>query len=148
MSLCKSQLKMLQKVAEKGSEKSSFKLQLGAVIFKKKKIISVGTNKNKTHPFPRKFFKFGTIHAEIDAVMKAKFNPELKDASIFVFRKTNFLKTPANAKPCPQCVLALQEYGIKEAYWTTSNFPYWDSATIKKMAKDLDRGKIFEENKI
>jgi len=139
-------LKRAMEAARRMAELSNFKYKLGAVIIKHGKIISAGTNTGKTHPLVRKYFRHGTIHAEVAAIIKYRHNKEiLKDADIFIFRFTKE-GYPALAKPCAQCTLLLHEYGIRRAFWTDSIFPYWQKGNIKQMVKDIDKASCYINN--
>jgi deoxycytidylate deaminase len=94
-----------------------------AIIYDKRgRIISIGKNSYiKTHPkqayhaklvgLPEKQYR----HAEIDAIIRCK---KLDKAhKIIVSRLTKGGKY-GNAKPCPICVSAIKEAGIKQVEWT------------------------------
>jgi deoxycytidylate deaminase len=135
----------LSKIAEKISKRSDFKYKLGAVLLDKSRIISVGYNKNKSHTVARKYFCHGTIHAEIDAVLKSP-RKNLEGTTIFVFRRDRN-GAMALAKPCPQCAMVLQEYGVKFAVWSTSTFPFWAESTVNKLVQSIDKQIAYKYNK-
>ena len=93
--------------------------KIGAACFdKRKKLLSVGWNKQKTHTLQYKFAcQVGQplramLHAEIDALIKCKHEAYY----IVVVRLT---KTGlAIAKPCPVCERAIQEAGVKYILFT------------------------------
>jgi deoxycytidylate deaminase len=96
---------------------------MAAVIASRKRIIAVGYNNIRSHPFQKMHSRCEhkiALHAEMDAINKAlKIIPEeqLKRTEIYVAR---ILKngSPAKAKPCTYCQAALDSYGIQSAYWT------------------------------
>lgn len=90
------------------------KCKLGAVIVRKNRVISMGVNKLKTHP--RSNNKYKTLHAEIAAIISAD-RKDLRGADIYVYRENIY--GLAMAKPCESCMLAIQEAGIKNIYYTT-----------------------------
>lgn len=98
------------------SKQSEYKIQLGAVIYKSSKPISFGFNYLKTHPIFAK--EFGSIHAEISAILKAQ--TDLTGASIYVYREFKD-GSLANAKPCSDCMKAIITSGITRIYYTTNN---------------------------
>ena len=108
-------------LAKRASERSDHEIfRLGAVIFNKNRILSVGFNhKFKTHPIIQTlggdFHK--TLHAEIHAIIQVKNKAILRGSSIFVYRsnKDGFL---AIAKPCPCCQKIIKHYGIKDIIYT------------------------------
>lgn len=86
----------------------------------------VGFNMYRSHPLQARFQKkVGEpekiyIHAETHAIIQAlrtRVWPNLSDMTMYVARVLRD-GTPANAKPCPGCVSALAEFGVKEVYWT------------------------------
>jgi tRNA(Arg) A34 adenosine deaminase TadA len=97
--------------------------QMGAIIYKDKKILATGINSKKTHPLMQRFTDNHLkvcLHAEMDAIKNVlrKNSPKiLKGASIFVAR---VMKNGQRgiAKPCTVCQKALEHYGIEAVYWT------------------------------
>jgi deoxycytidylate deaminase len=90
--------------------------QLGAVIVRGNRIISLGFNKNKTHTKSNHAWK--RLHAEICAIIKTK--EDLTGCTIYVYRETK-LGNLGMARPCPSCLAAIQESGIKRICYTTEN---------------------------
>ena len=142
--ITKDTIQQLQKIAMKVSKQSNYRYKLGAVIFSKNKIISVGINQIKTNPKLFKYFKYATVHAEVDAVLHAV--QDVSDCDIYVYRETRNGKV-ANAKPCPQCVQFLKENGINRAYWTTAEFPFFDYDTIDNLYNKIDKRLAYIINK-
>jgi deoxycytidylate deaminase len=90
---------------------------LGCVIVKKNRIVSVGFNKLKTHP--KSPHKYNSLHAEIDALIKA--SPEdLDGAHAYVYREKRNGQL-GNARPCSSCFSALQEANIKVIYYSSES---------------------------
>lgn len=97
--------------------------RLGAVIVdRSKRILASSTNKmTKTHPVQKQWSKKVSngkqiyLHAEIAALVKCRKQPY----AIYVAR---VLKddTEAMARPCPVCMAALKEAGVKRIYYTIS----------------------------
>jgi deoxycytidylate deaminase len=128
---------------KKISEYSNYKFKLGAIIFKGKKIISTGFNKNKTHPKANEYFKHGSVHAEIDAILHAPY--DIQGSSILVCRMYKNGK-PALAKPCAMCIQMMYEFGIKEVFWTIPVIPFWDHAKVSYLYDIIDKKKAFQYN--
>lgn len=91
--------------------------KFGCVIVDKDKIVSVGTNKIKTHP--KSGHRFNMLHSELSALFTAKFK-DLKGCTAYVYRETNCGATRL-AKPCSICEAALREAGIRKVYYTTDS---------------------------
>jgi tRNA(Arg) A34 adenosine deaminase TadA len=97
--------------------------KMAAIISKRKRVLGIGFNSRKTHPLQRRFSDHDLkvcIHAEIDALRDALRNYDeeaIRGAEIFVAR---VLKngSPATAKPCKTCQVALDTFGIAAVYWT------------------------------
>lgn len=113
----------LKKAVEE-AKKSTFNPRVGAVIFNKGKFISSGHNDpnrsiKKHHPKYRKT-KY-SIHAEVDAIIKAK--TDLKGKSILVVRINNKNQFRLS-RPCKYCMEYLKYIGIKRCYYSISFYPY------------------------
>jgi len=96
-----------------------------AAVVYKDKIICIGENKNKTHPFMVKHgpknHKKTQLHAEMDCLIKTinKFGVEiLSECVMYSLRVTNTDKI-ASAKPCPVCMDAIRIFKLKNVYWTS-----------------------------
>jgi len=110
------------RLAKNVSKESTYRIRLGAVLVNKKPI-SVGFNKNKTHPTFTVSEKVGGIHAEISAIINAG-RYDLKGTSIYVYREYSG-GFPANSRPCIFCRAELKSRGVKWMYYTVSTLPYW-----------------------
>lgn len=84
---------------------SDYLYQLGALVFKGGKILSLGHN------------KIGS-HAEVDALNQLKPH-QTRGADLLVVRvsKTGL----AMSKPCPICQIVIKNRGIKRVFYTTRN---------------------------
>jgi deoxycytidylate deaminase len=114
-------------IAKNVSELSTYDCyRLGAIIVVKGTIIAKGFNKAKTHPQQKKYnaVRFDIsdksqhhIHAEFDAIMKAK-NVDLSEAEIYVYHigKKGEQKM---ARPCAGCMAAIKKHGIKVVHYST-----------------------------
>lgn len=106
------------------AKKSHEKQRVGCVIFKQKKIISKGYNTSqksvkRLHP---RFQRWPhSIHAEVDAIIKAKKN--LKGCSLLVIRINNNSQFRMS-KPCSNCSKYIEYVGIKNIFYSISNYPY------------------------
>ena len=135
----------LRKITRKEAQKSNHKVKLGAAIFKKNRIISLGYNSTKTHPKLIKYFIHASVHSECDAVLHCVNKEQLKGSEIFVWREDK-QGNPVISKPCSMCTQILYEYGVKRAWWVTNVFPYWETDLIENMYNQIDRKECFETN--
>lgn len=111
-------IKRLHKCVDK-SEHKQFKV--GCVILDKKgNVIAEGYNQKKTHPMQYKYAERNNrekkiyLHAEISALVKCRAEPH----EIIVVR----VKKDGSyglAKPCPICMSAIMESGIKNIVYST-----------------------------
>ena len=106
------------------------KVHVGCVITYKGMPVSTGFNTNKTHPMQDIYNKFrrtpetkefkAKCHAEISALLKIKdknYNP--KKLCVYVYRITR-KKSFGMARPCPSCMQAIKDFGIKKVCYTTN----------------------------
>lgn len=122
------QMKRYFSMAKNASEFGSyFRYKLGCVIVYKNKVISVGWNTCKENPTQKKYntyrgFDVDTAknyaHAEINALISAKYlDINWNKVSIFVYREYKNGNI-APARPCPACMKAITDIGIKNIYYT------------------------------
>jgi tRNA(Arg) A34 adenosine deaminase TadA len=95
------------------------RFRLGAIIARKKSVISYGVNSKRTHPLQHKFSSRPHIspwlHAEVHAISLARVG-DLIDADIYVARIIQD-GTIANSRPCEGCLRALHHYGISRMWY-------------------------------
>lgn len=82
---------------------------LGACIAKSNKIVSVGWNRMKTHTRSRHKYKW--LHAEMDAIIRAR--EDLKGSTMYVVRVRKN-GTIGRSMPCKECMGWIHEVGIKK----------------------------------
>jgi len=122
--------KIIQAAIDEAS-KSTYKHKMGAVIFNGKRIIGKGYNKpcswsRKLHP---RFKKWpNSIHAEASCILSAR--KTLKGLDMLVVR-VNIKNQLREARPCKYCLSYLNYVGIKTVYFTTNNYPYFNSIRIR-----------------
>lgn len=102
--------------------KSTSRFRLGAVLVKRRKVISTGFNQmKKTHPLmqrhnPRKDILLG-LHAEIHSCIGVP-AAQLESADVWVARVYANGRL-AMAMPCKVCQNFLREVGVKNVYYST-----------------------------
>lgn len=115
------------KLAEVMSTYSDYnRVHIGACVIKKKKVIGIGCNQNKTHPLQEKYNSKSLnyikpkakLHAELDALLKS--GHDAKGGTLYVFRRgrDNIYRM---SKPCPACMEMIKDYGIKRIVYTIEN---------------------------
>lgn len=131
-------------VAKSAAELSNHRdVSIGSIIVYKRNVVSVGYNQSyKTHPLQKHYDQFrdfdhekstGLIHAEIDAIIKARRvldNTEFVKATIYVYR---VLKTGeyGMCRPCGGCMAAIKDTGITNVFYTTPNGFYYENISEK-----------------
>lgn len=120
---------MLKKHAEQIEEPVRAYRHAAAVVIKNK-VVGIGTNSYKSHPFATKYsHRDGAIylHAETSAIKDALRHvsvEELSKATLYVAR----IKRPtsksdawmnAMSKPCDGCARCIVDFGIKKVVYTT-----------------------------
>jgi len=96
-----------------------YPFHIAAVIVKGNRVLSIGVNKNKTHPKqinPHTNKIGNSTHAELDAILGVS-KENLQGATIYVARQTADGK-PANAKPCKCCMKVIEAAGISRVFFT------------------------------
>lgn len=112
-----------------------YRAKIVACIYHKNRLISVGENRMKSHPFQAKFSKHKEsiyLHAETDAIKNALRHisvDELAKSEMYVARmkwnsgEKNFLKQ-GMAKPCAGCQMAISTFDISQVYYTLDDEGY------------------------
>lgn len=101
------------------------RVRIGAVIVHKNYTVSAGANQNTSHPLQfhynrvtgRKAPKHN-LHAEMQALVKAKDYEETQECEIFIGRYDRKGRM-AMCRPCVACQRALVEKGITRVTYTT-----------------------------
>lgn len=111
---------------------------LGCVIVYKKHIISMSSNSSKTHPLQKKYNrKYRTFkksakpimdsgHAEILALADIPYplqqSIDWRQVKVYVYRICNGKRLGMGlARPCPACMAALRDKGIKQIYYSSDD---------------------------
>lgn len=122
--------RFIQVAIEEAKKSDHSRYKVGAVIFDKKHLISKGhnyTQRSAKHLHP-KFQKWpGSVHAEVDTILKAK--TELRGLSIFVVRIGSDDKF-RNSRPCKYCRIYLRHVGLKHIYYSIDHYPYIEELKI------------------
>jgi len=118
------------KPAKKATKKAEhYRYFLGAALFYKDKLISIGCNYlNKTHPLcdENTYGRPVTMHAEVNALIKAReflnalADSEKKNLILVTYRETKN-GCRAIARPCSGCIKIIQNNKIKTILYTIEN---------------------------
>lgn len=104
-------------VARKIATRSNMHQKVGAVVYKKDRVISTGYNRwlriGHVQSHSTSYTRY-SIHAEEDALLGAR-PKDCIGASIYIYRNGGGL-----AKPCEKCQAMLTRWGITQIQWSDS----------------------------
>lgn len=126
----------LFKVARECSLKSDYTskcstARIGCITVYKGAILTKSFNSDKTHTIQAKYNKWrynedvvkkylpSKIHAELSCIQRIKYlDIDFSKVHIYVYRETKKGQL-ALARPCPSCMAAIKELGIRNIHYTT-----------------------------
>ena len=109
---------------------SDYKKQhVGCVAVYQGQVIGLGCNCNKTHPMQKFYNKYRMpsdymlpkLHAEISCINQIKhLDINFSKVKLYIYRIRK--DQPFGlARPCPSCMAAIRDLGIRDVYYTTNN---------------------------
>lgn len=102
------------------ANKSTYKVKVGAIVFKGKKILGRGHNGLRSSNINNKYKDYiNSLHAEQSALLNLDWN-NLKGYSILVLRVSDTGKL-CSSRPCLMCSKLLKHVGIQNIYYSTSS---------------------------
>ena len=125
----------LAKIASKFSDYNKKNIHIGSVLVYKNKVIANGFNTSKTNPIQYQYNKYRElnnntnrtfnaddhlpcVHAEMQCLINTKdVDIDWSKVSIFVYRES--CNKTRMCRPCPSCIKALKDRGIKHIYYTS-----------------------------
>lgn len=135
----------LMKLAREASFNADYtgcgKPKIGCVATLKGTVIAKGWNGDKTHTFQDKYNVYrykdkwmpSKCHAEIAALSKIKYlDVDFSKVELFIYRELkdgNY----AMARPCPSCMAAIKDFGIKKVHYTTP-----DGVATEKIGEKIE----------
>lgn len=105
--------------------------RIGCIICYKGTILAKGWNTDKTHTVQDRYNKWryknpdghylpSKLHAEASCINKIKYlDIDMSKVHVFVYRETRDGKL-AMSRPCPACMHAIKDLGIKNVHYTTN----------------------------
>lgn len=105
------------------------KIHVGCVAVYQGQVIALGCNSNKTHPTQKFYNRFREesdvllpkLHAEINCINQLKWmNVNFSKVKLYIYRIGND-RDFRMARPCPSCMAAIKDLGIKDIYYTTND---------------------------
>ena len=116
------------------------KIHIGCVAVYQGQIIGVGFNCNKTHPTQHYYNRYRKqadnmlpkLHAEIRCLNQIKnFNINFSKVKMYIYRIRKD-RPFGLSRPCPSCMAAIKDLGIKDIYYTTN-----DGYCYEKLEKNI-----------
>ena len=127
------------KKASKVAEISDFdKINIGCIAVYQGTIIGVGFNTNKTHPIQKKYNRYRNgedfipkLHAEINCLNSIRhLDINFTKVKLYIYRKRKTAKY-GMCRPCPSCMAAIKDLGIKNIYYTTNDGYVYERINIE-----------------
>lgn len=127
--LTKTDYKYFEKAKHIASISDFAKIHVGCIAVYQGNIIGIGYNSNKTHPRQRYYNRFRSqdksfvpkLHAEISCINSIQhLNINFPKVKLYVYRLRND-REYGLARPCPSCMAAIKDIGIRDIYYTTNN---------------------------
>lgn len=106
-----------------------YKTHVGCVAVYQGNIIGMGCNCNKTHPVQKFYNKYRKqsdsmlpkLHAEINCINSIRhLNINFSKVKLYIYRIRKD-KPLGMSRPCPSCMAAIKDLGIKDIYYTTND---------------------------
>ena len=105
------------------------KIHIGCVAVYQGQVIGLGCNCNKTHPIQHYHNRYRKqsdtmlpkLHAEISCINQIKhLDIIFSKVKLYIYRIRN--DQPFGlARPCPSCMAAIKDLGIRDVYYTTND---------------------------
>lgn len=124
--------KVAREVSQRADYSGSSQIKIGTVIVYNGSILAKGWNSDKTHTKQAYFNRFrhfhqdkhnylpSKVHSEIAALNKIKYlDIDFSKVHVYVYREFKNGEH-AMARPCPACMKAIKELGIKTVHYTTN----------------------------
>lgn len=141
--LTKSDYKYFIKARQTATISDYYKTHIGCVSVYQGNIIGIGCNCNKTHPIQKKYNKYRKssdsmlpkLHAEINCINSIRhLDINFSKVKLYIYRIRK--DQPFGlSRPCPSCMAAIKELGIREIYYTGN-----DGYVYEKIDKNYTGG--------
>lgn len=127
--MTKTDFKFFNKAKQVAAVSDFSKIHIGCVAVYQGNIIAIGCNQNKTHPVQKMYNRYRIqgdnflpkLHAEINCINQLKtHNINFSKVKLYIYRIGND-RPYRMSRPCPSCMAAIMDLGIKEIYYTTND---------------------------
>lgn len=119
------------------------RVHIGCVAVFQNRIIGIWCNSEKTHPVQNHYNRYRIngnnllpkLHAEINCLNQIRhLNIDFSKVKLYIYRIRK--DQPFGlSRPCPSCMAAIKDLGIKEIYYTTN-----DGYSCEHLEKDITGG--------
>ena len=126
--LNKMDYKYFQKARQAATISDYRQIHVGCVAVYQGVVIGIGCNCNKTHPIQKYYNKYREesdeylpkLHAEINCINQIKhLKINFSKVKLYIYRIRK--DQPFGiARPCPSCMAAIKDLGIRDIYYTTN----------------------------
>lgn len=129
MLLTKNDYRYFDKAKQTAKISDYYKTHVGCVAVYQNSIIGVGCNCNKTHPTQQYYNKYRKqsvnllpkLHAEINCLGSIKhMEINFSKVKLYIYRIRKD-RPFGMSRPCPSCMAAIKDLGIKNIYYTTND---------------------------
>lgn len=127
--LTKTDYKFFNKAKQVARISDYSKVHVGCVAVYQKNIVAIGCNTNKTHPTQKYYNRYreesdsmpAKLHAEINCLNQLKnLDINFSKVKLYIYRIRND-QIYGISRPCPSCMAAIKDMGIKHIYYTTND---------------------------
>lgn len=125
--MTKTDYKYFEKAKNVANVSTYHSCHVGCVAVYQGMVVAIGCNSNKTHPIQRYYNKFRIqddttmpkLHAEINCINQLRhLNINYSKVKFYIYR-ARADRLFSMARPCPACMAAIKDLGIKHIYYTT-----------------------------
>lgn len=123
------------------------KIHVGCIAVYQGQVVGIGCNCNKTHPRQKFYNRFRVdsdemlpkLHAEINCINQlTNLNINFSKVKLYIYRIGNDREFRI-ARPCPSCMAAIKDLGIRDIYYTTDDGYVYEKLE-KKEVKAIMKG--------
>ena len=116
------------------------KTHVGCIAVYQGQIIGMGCNCNKTHPVQKYYNKYREdsdslmpkLHAEISCINQIRhLDVNFGKVKLYIYRIRND-RPFGISRPCPSCMAAIKDLGIRDVYYTTNEGYGYERIEIRK----------------
>lgn len=142
--LRKMDYKYFSKAKQVASVSDYSHIHVGCVAVYQGNIIGIGCNTNKTHPSQQYYNRFRNggvdpdysfipkMHAEINCINSLKnMGVNFSKVRLYIFRE-RYDQDYGLARPCPSCMAAIRDLGIRHVYYTTNDGFAYEEIKLQK----------------